>query len=121
MPISLIYAFFSPDFYKKTLVSFWILFLIASLNFVVCFCVSLVWTKLKVVSFSFIFYYPVILFSLTVLLLTYPLNYSENLLILRVFLLFLSVLLIIPSLMVKKKVMKIINKSKFKQQQFLNF
>ncbi|WP_431357095.1 MAG3450 family membrane protein [Mesomycoplasma hyopneumoniae] len=106
LPISLIYAFFSPDFYGKTIISFWILLLITILNFFLCFLISFIWIRLKIVNFSFIFYYPIILFSLSILLVTYPLNDSKSLVILRVFLVFLSVFLIIPSLIIKKKIVQ---------------
>ncbi|ABO93484.1 MAG3450 family membrane protein [Mesomycoplasma hyopneumoniae] len=106
LPISLIYAFFSPDFYGKTIISFWILLLITILNFFLCFLISFIWIRLKIVNFSFIFYYPIILFSLSILLVTYPLNDSKSLVILRVFLVFLSIFLIIPSLIIKKKIVQ---------------
>ncbi|AGQ51200.1 hypothetical protein MHL_2870 [Mesomycoplasma hyopneumoniae 7422] len=106
LPISLIYAFFSPDFYGKTIISFWILLLITILNFFLCFLISFIWIRLKIVNFSFIFYYPIILFSLSILLVTYPLNDPKSLVILRVFLVFLSIFLIIPSLIIKKKIVQ---------------
>ncbi|WP_462097737.1 MAG3450 family membrane protein [Mesomycoplasma hyopneumoniae] len=106
LPISLIYAFFSPDFYGKTIISFWILLLITILNFFLCFLISFIWIRLKIVNFSFIFYYPIIIFSLSILLVTYPLNDSKSLVILRVFLVFLSIFLIIPSLIIKKKIVQ---------------
>ncbi|ADQ90919.2 hypothetical protein B5M19_01650 [Mesomycoplasma hyopneumoniae] len=106
LPISLIYAFFSPDFYGKTIISFWILLLITILNFFLCFLISFIWIRLKIVNFSFIFYYPIILFSFSILLVTYPLNSSKSLVILRVFLVFLSIFLIIPSLIIKKKIVQ---------------
>ncbi|MXR33588.1 MAG3450 family membrane protein [Mesomycoplasma hyopneumoniae] len=106
LPVSLIYAFFSPDFYGKTIISFWILLLITILNFFLCFLISFIWIRLKIVNFSFIFYYPIILFSLSILLVTYPLNDPKSLVILRVFLVFLSIFLIIPSLIIKKKIVQ---------------
>ncbi|WP_341507871.1 MAG3450 family membrane protein [Mesomycoplasma ovipneumoniae] len=114
IPISLIYIFFSPDFWQKEIISYWILAIIGILNFFVCFFVSLILTRLKVVDFSFIFYYTVILFSLTFLLLTYPLNSTRALLILRVILVLISIFLIIPSLIIKKKITNRLYKNKLK-------
>ncbi|MHA0290906.1 MAG3450 family membrane protein [Mesomycoplasma ovipneumoniae] len=114
IPISLIYIFFSPDFWQKEIISYWILAIIGILNFFVCFFTSLVLTRLKVVDFSFIFYYTVILFSLTFLLLTYPLNSTRALLILRVILVLISIFLIIPSLIIKKKITNRLYKNKLK-------
>ncbi|MHA0315317.1 MAG3450 family membrane protein [Mesomycoplasma ovipneumoniae] len=114
IPISLIYIFFSPDFWQKEIISYWILAIIGILNFFVCFFASLVLTRLKVVDFSFIFYYTVILFSLTFLLLTYPLNSTRALLILRVILVLISIFLIIPSLIIKKKITNRLYKNKLK-------
>lgn len=117
LPIGLIFAFFSPDFYGKVIISYWILLLVAILNFFVCILISLIWIRLKVVQFSFIFYYSVILFSLTVLLLTYPLSLNKNLLSLRIILTCTTIFLIIPSLMVKKKIELRFSKRQFKKNK----
>ncbi|ATP59872.1 MAG3450 family membrane protein [Mesomycoplasma dispar] len=116
-PIGVVYAFFSPDFYGKELISYWILFVISVLIFLFSIVVSTILTKLKVVNFSFAFYYSVISFSLTILLLTYPFSLFWKLLILRVFLVLLSIFLIIPSLIIKKKIEQFSRKRKVKKIQ----
>lgn len=104
IPIALLFIFFSPDFYKKEIIKFGYLFLIAILCFIFSLSISILWIKLKIVSFNFVFYYPVIDFSFVLILLTYNLSTNPGLLALRIILVLASIFLIIPSLIFKEKI-----------------
>ncbi|CAT05360.1 HYPOTHETICAL PROTEIN MCJ_006660 [Mesomycoplasma conjunctivae] len=112
--------FFSPDFYKREVISFGYLALISILYLFLSFSISLLWTKLRVVGFGFIFYYTIISIALIFILLTYNLTNSTLLIALRTIIVFIIILLIIPALIIKqkienrirKKIIKVVNKKK---------
>ncbi|WP_434336877.1 MAG3450 family membrane protein [Mesomycoplasma conjunctivae] len=120
LPIFLLFLFFSPDFYKREIISFGYLALISILYLFLSFSISLLWTKLRVVGFGFIFYYTIISIALIFILLTYNLTNSTLLIALRVIIVFIIILLIIPALIIKqkienrirKKIIKVVNKKK---------
>ncbi|WP_033161139.1 MAG3450 family membrane protein [[Mycoplasma] collis] len=104
IPALIIYFFLSPDIYKKEIIPYYFLFLIALAYLIVFFFSALFFILIKVLKLNFLNYSLTIAICFFLIIISYPLTLKNEriLILIRILLIFLSTFSFIPIFLITK-------------------